>query len=295
MLAVAHAFESAGYAPVIAGGGPGEAFVERNGYEEYEPRGVDFIEDFQHGDLWTVLKRSVPNLGKRVRDYVAWLRRERPAFLVTDDISAAIAAAVTSRPYYYLTHDSAEFYTNVVEQVGARIRNRFTVATSELFALPKVWSGGPVIPGASVIPPIAPVSDSDEKSVDVLVVPSAFSADPERLREALERHGRAVTLVNDDDWEVEPSLQPYIEAANVVVCSGYSTVMEAAVAGTPCIILPHTTEQHGVVRALDGTRGFYAADTVEDVVSTVNRVTAPERRRNGIEKLTDVVLSRVER
>jgi UDP:flavonoid glycosyltransferase YjiC (YdhE family) len=294
MLAVAHAFEALGYEPVIAGGGPGRAFVECNGYEEYTPRGVNFIEDYQNGDLWAVLTRSVPNFGKRVYDYVAWLRRERPAFLVTDDISAAVAATATAISYYYLTHDSAEFYTNAVEQVSARIRNRFTVATSELFALPKVWSGAPVIPGASVIPPIAPESDPADKSVDVLVVPSAFSTDPERLREALEDHGRSVTLVNDENWEIEPSLQPYVEAANVVVCSGYSTVMEAAVAGTPCIILPHTTEQRGVVRALEGTRGFYAAETVDDVVSTASRVTPPERRRNGIRKLTDAVLARVE-
>lgn len=231
MLAVAGALEDAGYETTMAGGGPGQVFVERNGYEEHDPQQVDFVEAFQRGRLWDVLSGSFPDAAARVREYVRWLRDEGPLFLVADDITAAIAATLSGTPYYYLTHDPADFYTTAVERVGALVRNRFAVRTAELFALPKVWEGDPTIPGTAVVPPIAPESDGTAPVVDVLVVPSAFTIDETRLVAALERQGRSVTLVGGEEWDVEPSLQPYVEAANAVVCSGYSTVMEAAVAG----------------------------------------------------------------
>ncbi len=290
MLAVTRALETAGYETVLAGGGPGRTFVERNGYREYEPTPVDLIDGYQRGNPVTALAGAAPALTGRVRDYAGWLRRERPAFLVADDISAAVAATLTRTPYYYLTHDPAGFYTTTAERVGARVRNRFAVATAELFALPKVWTGAPTIPGAEVVPPIAPAGGALDASVDVLVVPSAFTVSEDRLRTALERRGRSVTLVGGDDWTVAPSLQPYIERATVVVCSGYSTVMEAAVAGTPCIVLPHTSEQRGVVRALADDVGFYAAASVDDVVSLLDRVEAPTPRPNGVDRFVELVV-----
>lgn len=290
MLAVVEELEAAGYEVVIAGGGPGAKFVEANGYDEYEPPTVDFIDDFQGGGgVLDVLRHSAPTILARIDRYRDWLASVSPALLVTDDISGVVAATVSSQRYVYVSHDPAGFYANPVERVGAWLRNRLPRATAERFLLPKVWPGEPTIPGADAIPPMAPPNDGAEPSVDVLVVPSAYSVDADRLRDALEARGRDVTLVGGDDWEIQPSLQPYVAGANLVVCSGYSTVMESAVAGTPCVVLPATSEQRGVADAVGDLDGFYVADSVDGVVAALDHIEPPERRENGAERVAGVV------
>lgn len=291
MLAVTEALEAAGYTVTLAGGGPGTRFVEANGYEEFEPTTVDFVGDYQRaGGLGAVLRHSAPALVSRVREYRGWLTGTAPALLVTDDITAAIAAATVDQRFLYLSHDPHGFYAGSVERVGARVRNALARTAAERFLVPKVWRGGPTIPGATTIPPLAPraadggdatATAAAEVDVDVLVVPSAFSVDPDRLRRALEARGRSVTLVGGEDWTTKRSLQPYVAGADLVVCSGYSTVMEAAVAGTPCVIVPETSEQRGVGRAVAGRRGFYATESVEGVLALLGRTEAPEPRANG--------------
>lgn len=288
MLAVVEELEAAGFDTVIAGGGPGTKFVEENGYSEYEPLSVDFIGDFQDGSLVDVLRNSGPAVYERVNQYRAWFAEEVPALLVTDDISAAIAAVLDGQTYVYVSHDPTGFYTTTVERAGAWVRNRIALRTAEQFLHPKVWDGEPTIPGATEIPPMAPAETGVEADVDVLVVPSAFTVDPDDLAAALESHGRRVTLVGDDDWEIQESLQPYVAGANLVICSGYSTVMECAVAGTPCIVLPATSEQRGVVKALDTETGFYAADSIAGIEALVDAVEPPEMRANGAKRVAEI-------
>jgi len=288
MLAVAEELAAAGYEVVLAGGGPGTKFVEANGHTEFEPTVVDFVEDLQDGSLLEVVRNSVPALFERVGQYREWFDDEAPALLVTDDISAAIAASLHGQRYVYVAHDAAGFYDAAVERVGARARNRIAGHRAEQFLQPKVWDGDPSIPGADPVPPMAPSGSAPEADVDVLVVPSAFSVDPDRLADALEAAGRDVTLVGGDDWELQPSLQPFIAGANLVICSGYSTVMEAAVAGTPTVVLPATSEQRGVVDALADATGFYAAESIAGVEALLDTVEAPEPRENGAERVAAV-------
>ncbi|MCG1003420.1 MULTISPECIES: glycosyltransferase [Halobacterium] len=288
MLAVVEELEGAGYDVVLAGGGPGTKFVEANGYTEFEPRDLDFVGDFQGGGLLDVLKHSGPAIYERISQYREWFDREAPALLVTDDISAAIAASLHGQRYVYLSHDPADFYANPVERVGAWVRNRVARRGAEQFLVPKVWDGDPSIPGADGVPPMAPAGGAPEADVDVLVVPSEFSVDPDRLADALEARGRDVTLVGGDDWELQESLQPFIAGANLVICSGYSTVMEAAVAGTPTIVLPATSEQRGVVDALADTPGFYAADSIAGVEALLDSVRAPDPHANGAKRVAEV-------
>lgn len=288
MLAVVEELEAAGYDTTIAGGGPGTKFVEENGYSEYEPLAVDFIGDFQDGTVVDVLRNSAPAVYERVKQYRAWFDREVPALLVTDDISAAIAAAIHGQRYVYVSHDPSGFYDHPVERAGAWVRNRIARQSAEQFLLPKVWEGSPTIRGADEIPPMAPAATGDEADVDVLVVPSAFSVDPDELADALEASGRGVTLVGGDDWEIQESLQPFIAGANLVICSGYSTVMESAVAGTPCVVFPETSEQHGVVDALASTDGFYAAASIADVEAILDDVESPAPHENGAEHVAEI-------
>jgi hypothetical protein len=295
MLAVAAAIEREGYEIVLAGGGPGAPFVAANGYEAFEPTPVDFVTDYQRGGTLDTIRHSVPNLVRRVREYREWLGRHDPDLLVTDDSTAAVAAWRESQQYFYLAHDPAAVYTNWGERAGASLRNGLPLRTATRFFQPKIWTGEPAITGAEALSPIAPAptGESIDETVDVLFVPSAFSRDQQAVIELLEDRGHEVTVVGGDEWTIKPSLQPYVEAARLVVCSGYSTMMEAAVAGTPCLVRPQTSEQRGVARATADVEGFGVAETVEAMPPALDDLGTPGDVENGVPKIADRVVDAV--
>jgi len=297
MLAVAQAFEAEGAEVALAGGGPGSRFIEHNGYDVFRAAPVDYIGDYQQGSVGRVLTRSLPYSGKRVFDFVRWLRRVEPAALVTDDMFGAMAASLTGTPLYVVTHNAASYYDAAVEQVFTWLLNRYQLGAAESFLYPAVWppdEGDP--PGVTHVPPIA-LDSADcpppDQEVGVLVVPSVYSANFDVLAETLRTEGREVTLVGDDGWEPVPALLPWIRAADVVVCSGYSTVMEAAVAGTPCVVYPFTDEQHGVTRVLErrGVQGFQIEHSIAHVARAIRHPPREPDHDNGIERVADHVLS----
>ncbi|WP_132059765.1 glycosyltransferase [Halorussus amylolyticus] len=298
MLAVAQAVEDAGADVVLAGGGPGSRFIECNGYDVFRAAPVDYIGDYQQGSLGRVLTRSVPYSGKRVFDLARWLRREDPAALVTDDMFAAMAASVTGTPLYIVTHNAASYYDAAVEQVFTWLVNRYQLGVAESFLYPAVWppdEGDP--PGVTHVPPIA--LDAGDRSppddVGVLVVPSVYSTNFDVLAETLRTEGHRVTYVGGPGWDEVPALLPWIRTADVVVCSGYSTVMEAAVAGTPCVVYPFTDEQHGVTRVLErrGVRGFQVEHSIAHVARAVRHPPRSPDQENGIERVAAHVLDRI--
>ncbi|WP_256687225.1 glycosyltransferase [Halococcus qingdaonensis] len=324
MLAVARALEARGATVTLAGGGPGARFIERNGYEQFEPASVDFIGDYQGGSLLHVLGHSLPNSALRVYDYVRWLRRERPDALVTDDMFAAMAVEFVDLPLFVCTHNAASYYDAVIEQGFTWLLNRHQLYSAEAFLYPSIWPpdrGDPA--GVTPIPPIAldvaPTATTDEQrrvladgsphetdvpadeppapeETEVLVVPSAYSMGFEALTERLRTAGHEVTLVGGEDWDCVPALLPYLRAAERVVCSGYSTVMEAAVAGTPCIVYPFTDEQHGVSRVIErtGLRGFQVEHSMAHVVRAVDQPLERPVYENGAGRAATTVLAAIE-
>lgn len=268
MLAVGRELEAAGHDIVIGGGGPGARFVELNGYDEFRPATVDYVDSYQNRSL-RAATANVPRSVERVQDYRAWLRHEDPDIMVTDDMFASLAAAMTGTPYYKVDHNAGFLYEDRLERAGADWWNRFFLQTAEKFLYPAVWESAAYIPrGAERVPPLALEGNgAADDDIDVLMVPTAHSDDYTRLTQELRDRGRDVTVVGGADWEDVESLQPFIEAASLVVCSGYSTVMEAAVAGTPCLIAPRTSEQRGVARIIaeEGVDGFRTVDDADDL------------------------------
>lgn len=296
MLAVAQALEDRGAETVIAGGGPGTRFIEHNGYDVFRAAPVDYIGDYQRGSIGRVLTRSLPYSGKRVFDFVRWLRRVEPAAVVTDDMFAAMAAPLTGTPLCIVTHNAASYYDAAVEQVFTWMLNRYQLGVAESFLYPAVWppdDGDP--PGVTHVPPIAldPGDCPSPDDVGVLVVPSVYSANFDVLAETLRTEGHDVTLVGDDCWEAVPALMPWIRAADVVVCSGYSTVMEAAVGGTPCVVYPFTDEQHGVTRVIErrGVRGFQVEHSIAHVARAVRHPPREPEHDNGVDVVAKHVLA----
>jgi hypothetical protein len=302
MVAVANALRDRGHVVELAGGGPGRRFAELHGYEEFVPAPVDYIGDYQGsgaGWLARVVTNSLPRSLARVRDYIDWLGKTDPAALVTDDMFAAMAAPAAGVPLYVLTHNAAFLYRALVERTVTAFLTRAQVRFAERFLYPAVWPPVPGDPeGVERIPPVAldpgrspgppdegtdestctlDESDSDGSRVDptdppdVLVVPSHFSTGFDGVVERLRREGLTVTLVGHDGWEPVASLLPLIRASGLVVCSGYSTMMEAAVAGTPCVVRPFTDEQRGVARLVtrNDVPGFCVAECEQALVRTV--------------------------
>ncbi|MDH5019502.1 glycosyltransferase [Halobacterium rubrum] len=276
MLAVARELEARGATVELAGGGPGEQFVELLGYEEYVPTVVDFIGDYQGdgGSLLDVVTGSVPDAVRRVRDVARWLRRVDADCVITDDMFASVAAVLARVRQYVCTHNTPGYYDDLAERVGAKLLTRQQVAASRSFFYPAVWpalTGDPR--GVERVPPLAldvPL-EGDVPDVDVLVSPSTYSDDLDEVASRLREHGRDVTVVGGDGWTTVRSMLPVLREANAVVCPGYSTVMEAAVAGTPCVVYPFTSEQRGVARFVEagGEPGFAVAESPESAVRAV--------------------------
>jgi len=281
MLAIADALVEAGAEVELAGGGAGTQFVTLNGYDEFEPTTVDYIDTYQGGSLRRVLSESVPATAERVTDYVEWFRELNPDALVTDDMFAAIAATRTDVPLYVLKHDLPALYHDRIERTGAAFHTEFQRSAAREFFYPAVWppaedeNRNSESADVTRIPPVALEGDGtslpdEESAPDVVVVPSHYS-ELGRVADNLARQGYDVIDVGSDEWDPVASLLPYLRAADVVVCSGYSTVMDAAVAGTPCVVHPATDEQEAVVNRLEDTdvTGFAVAETPIDVLDAV--------------------------
>jgi UDP:flavonoid glycosyltransferase YjiC (YdhE family) len=287
MLAVARELEARGATVELAGGGPGERFVDLLGYNEYVPTVVDFIGDYQgDGGLRHVLTGSLPDAARRVRDVARWLREVDADCVVTDDMFASMAAALARVPQFVCTHNTPGYYDDLAEKLGAGVLTKQQVWASREFFYPAVWpalSGDP--PGVERVPPVAldAALDREVPDVDVLISPSTYSNDLESVAADLRERGRDVTVVGGEGWEPVASMLPVLRRASVVVCPGYSTVMEAAVAGTPCVVYPFTSEQRGVARFVErgGEPGFAVATAPEEAVAAVEQPPASPNFENG--------------
>ncbi|MFC7196815.1 hypothetical protein ACFQL4_22785 [Halosimplex aquaticum] len=211
MLAVAEAIESAGGSVRMAGGGAGREFVALNGYDEFEPTTVDYIDTYQDGSLWRAATRSLPASLGRIADYQAWLSATEPDALVTDDMFAAMAATRCDVPLYVLKHDMPGLYDDAVERAGARFHTLFQLSAAREFFYPVVWPGSEADPErATRIPPVALDGDPPVRDeADVVVVPSHYSS-LSRIADHLRRQGYDVLDVADEDWDPVASLLPYI-------------------------------------------------------------------------------------
>jgi len=304
MMAVARELDRRGATVAIAGGGDGRRLYEPNGVSAYEPPRVNYVEEYQHAGsgvrgVARVLAGSVPDSARRTRAIRDWLREEEPDAVVTDDMFGAAAAATGDRPLYALSHDAGSLYGDPVVGGATRAVNAGVGRAAERFFCPAVWPpGGGDIPGASRVPPVAlepPEGAADAGPADpgVVVVPSAYSVGFDRLAERLRAAGHRVTLVGDDDWTVVPSLVPTLRRADAVVCSGYSTVMEAAVAGTHCVVCPATNEQCGVARRLLELAGFTVARDPGEVETAVAADRPDPAYTNGVNAVAARVLDDV--
>lgn len=284
MLAIASQLEE-NKEVVVAGGGPGKKFVEINGHKEFEPQRVRFVENIQESGLFPPIGELAANSLKRISDYRKWLGNEDPDLLITDDIFAAIAATISGKDYYCVKHDTPDFYDSYTEKAGCWLINFFMKKTSQEFFRPLIW--GEETEGMTEVGPLGLENNSEVEEVDILLVPSTYSGD--EIKNVLGETERDVKVVGAPEWSPKTSLQPYIESADTVVCSGYSTVMEAALAGTSCVMVPETSEQRGVANRISSIKGFEKASK-ENLERKLGEVGEPEKMENGAREIVQKIL-----
>lgn len=284
MLAIAQKLEEKEIEVEITGGGKGEKFLELNDRETFSPSTIHYTNRYYEEGLISALKHLATSLQSRVRDLKAWLGREEPEVVITDDPLVPFICMYEGLDYYIVSHWSWRMPENRLEKAVTWTVNKLSTLKASRFLYPAVWEGLEPA-GADRIGPVAPEGEAKDLDFDILVVPTKMKDRTDEFVDDLEEYD--LEVVGSDSWEIQPSLQPYIEEADVVICGGYSTVMEASVAGTSCVIVPYTSEQKGIANILDEYRGYrkYTRD-IRDDVSAVEDL---EPMENGAEEIAELV------
>ena len=293
-IPVAKEFEARGCEVAIGGGGQGEPFVDMNGFDQPDLTKVAVKGSTPLSFLRHTLFDLVPSAARRYRELDGWLAAEDPDVLVTDDIFAAIVAIRQEVPFYRIDHLTTELF-GPVWGTPLSIYNRLSLRFGEGIVVSSLWADQPDPPGITRVGPLAQEGDGEVDSYDVLLNPGTHGENFAAIREALEANGYDVRTVGDDEWETKPAMTPYTAAADVVVCTGYSSIADTVVAGTPCVIYPFLPFQKALADRAEelDIEGVSKAASVTEVLDQVEgycrRDEAPDYD-NGAPAFVDAVL-----
>jgi UDP-N-acetylglucosamine:LPS N-acetylglucosamine transferase len=296
-IPVARELESRGVEVSMAGGGQGQKFVEMNGFE--------------HPDLTTVAVKGstplsfakhtvfdlIPSSVRRMRELHQWLKDEDPDKLVTDDVFAGLAAAAQGIEFYRIDHLTPDLL-DLQWAIPLTIYNEISLAFAEQIIVTSLWADEPDPDGITRVGPLAQEGEAtgDIEPYDVLLNPGTHGENFDEIRRRLEADGLEVRTVGDDEWETKPTMTPYTAAADVVICTGFSSIADTVVAGTPCVIYPFLPFQEAIARRAEdkNIQGVARASTVTEVIEKTRQYRDSGERpehENGAPAFVDIVLS----
>lgn len=294
-IPVAQELESRGVEVTVAGGGQGKPFVEMNGYEHPDLTTVAVKGNTPLSFLKHTLFDLVPSSTRRFVEVNRWLKEEDPDLLVTDDVFAGLAAAAQGIEFYrtdHLTPGMLDFRWDI----PLRIYDKISLLFCEKIIVTTLWKEEDTPEGFELVGPLAQEGDEKVEEYDVLLNPGTHGENFEEIRRSLEERGLEVKMVGSDDWEIKPSMTPHTEAASCVVCTGYSSIADTVVGGTPCVVHPFLPFQRSLAEKAEqkGTKGVVKADSVDRVVEAAERccnggIEAPEYE-NGAKEFVDILL-----
>ncbi len=295
-IPVANELQSRGVEVAMAGGGKGKKFVEINGYDHPDlttvtVEGSTPLEFLEHTafDL-------IPSAARRMREVYQWLKEEDPDKLVTDDVFAGLAAAKLGIEFYRIDH-LTEDLLDPVWRGPLKIYNEISLQFAEGIIVTSLWADEPDPEGITRVGPLAQDGEVEEEvePFDVLINPGTHGENFDEIRRRLEADGLDVRSVTDDDWDITPAMTPYTGAADVVVCTGFSSIADTVVAGTPCVIYPFLPFQEALAEEAERKNidGIAHATDVTEVVESVRRFRDSEESpeyENGAPAFADIVL-----
>ena len=232
-IPVAKELESRNVEVAMAGGGQGKKFVELNGFDHPDLTTVAVKGSTPLSFLRHTLFDLVPSSVRRMREVYAWLKKENPDRLVTDDLFAAIAAAALGIEFYRIDHLTPGLL-DTEWAIPLSIYNQVSLAFAEGIIVTSLWPDETDPTGITRVGPLAQEGDADDEvePYDVLLNPGTHGENFDEIRRRLEADGLDVRTVGDDEWETKPTMTPYTAAADVVICTGFSSTAFGAIEGS---------------------------------------------------------------
>lgn len=296
-IPVAKEFEERGIEVSVAGGGQGKKFVELNDFSQPDLSAVDDPADFSLVDFVPrTFANFLPSIIKRTTEIYRWLKKEDPDVLVTDDIFAQFCASIQGITFYRIDHITPEMMPSYWGLL-ATIYNKLSMTFGERIIITSLWPDEEAPDHIQRVGPLAQEGESDEiPNYDILLIPGSWGENFDVIREALEEEGYTVRTVGDESWVTKPSMTPYTEAAGVVVCTGFSSIADTVVTGTPCVVYPFLPFQKAVANGIESRdiEGITQANSVEAVLQKVNKyINCNEYPDydNGASELVDFIIN----
>jgi hypothetical protein len=292
MMAIASELEDE-YDVVMAGGGPGTFFLEMNGFDEFEPASIDFIDDSNSHNQVVALFLNLFNFFQRFTDFFSWIRKEDPDLMVTDDPLAAVAAKINRIDFFRVDHAKASFFDSKMQYVGFKIFNYYSINFGEGFFYTCLWPDSESVPDkVHSVGPIVFTLDQEFEvdQFDKLVIPGTYSEGFEELAKSL-REDYEVKLVGGENWETVPAMLPIASEADSVLCTGFSSIAEAAVAGTTCVVYPFIDCQKGVADKIEehDIKGIEVVHSLDEAKKKMREAEEKPEVGNGVREIAKVI------
>ncbi len=281
----------------IGGGGPGSRFVDMNGFEQPDFTVAADPAEFTALDfIPRVIKDLIPTTVRRTLDIHRWLKDEDPEKLITDDLFAAISASIQGIEFYRIDHLTPNLLPTRWK-IPLQIYNNSSLIFGDQIMVTSLWKDEEDPKGITRVGPLAQEGEEDQvEDYDVLINPGSWGKNFDEIRNRLEEKGFYVRTVGDENWETKKSMTPYTKAADVVICTGFSSIADTVVAGTPCIIYPFLPFQKAIADRVEEKQleGLQKAESVKEAVEAAvyycNGEGGVPEYENGAPELIDYVL-----
>lgn len=293
LLGVASCLE--GYDDVdieIAGGGPGAKFVEMNGFKEYEPTGIDFIGKRDEVNDFLAVALNLSSAVSRANDFRKWLKEVDPDVVLTDDPYAFFVSSIRGYKVYRLDHMRSGMFARRFDNFNQFLMEKMSQILGEKTFITSLSSDIDLESGQCLVDPTMyrPEDYEEVEDFEVLIIPGTFSDGFDRLKRELEGRGYEIRMVGDEEWEMVPSMYPYAEAADYVVCTGFSSIAESVVAGTHCIVNPFIEGQEAIANQIEeeDIQGITVCREIGEIIEEIENGKREEPMyENGSEQVAE--------
>lgn len=275
----------------FAGSGKGLEFVKANKFPYYEVENLRFHKHIMGGNYGNAFFKFPHKVLKQIKVYKK-IADDFDLVVSDTNLPSIVAPVIAGTPLIYLSHDLPRLHSS--GGLIVKIMNRFALHFSKEFIFPNIFlEKGDLPPKVNEVGPLAHVKNESVEKTDVFMVPSQFGRlDFGLLKKELEKSGLKVRTTSEKDWKTAPNLYPFVNAASKVICSGYSTLMECSLAGTPTIIIPKTPEQEFIGEKLSEVEGFHLVRSENEALELVEKdLNPPSGFDNGAEKAAEIIHS----